>query len=139
MTAQFAENLRYNGEEVAIATNPLCDYFTMGGFRPDFSLSNTALWRGYIGSWEIINDRLYLIGLSATLGNGSEASLATVFPEFPDRVFAHWFSGIIRIPQGELLEYVHMGYASTYERDVFLDIERGVVMETRVQHNGAVT
>lgn len=29
-----------------------------------------------------------------------------------------------------------MGYGSTIERDLFLDVERGVVVATRVQHNG---
>lgn len=31
-----------------------------------------------------------------------------------------------------------MGYGSTFERDLFLDIERGVVVATRVHHNGTV-
>ena len=83
-----------------------------------------------------MSDRLYLIGLNGTLEGGAEASLATIFPDFPDRVFAHWYSGTIRIPQGKQLEYVHMGYGSTFERDLFLDIERGVVVATRVRHNG---
>ena len=59
-----------------------------------------------------------------------------MFPGFPDRVFAHWYSGTVRIPQGKQLEYVHMGYASKFERDLFLDIERGVVVSTRVRQNG---
>lgn len=64
------------------------------------------------------------------------ASLATIFPDFPERVFAHWYSGTIRIPQGKELEYVHGGYASVFERDLFLDVERGVVMKSQVRHNG---
>jgi hypothetical protein len=34
------------------------------------------------------------------------------------------------------IKYVHAGYGSKYERDLFLDIERGVVKNTRVRHNG---
>ena len=136
MTAQIAERLNYQGEDVAMCTNPLSDYFAMGGVRPCLVSNCTALWRGYVGSWEIVNDRLYLIGLNGTLEGGAEASLATIFPDFPDRVFAHWYSGTIRIPQGKQLEYVHMGYGSTFERDLLLDIERGVVVATRVRHNG---
>jgi hypothetical protein len=30
---------------------------------------------------------------------------------------------------------VHMGYASTYERDLMLQIERGVLRSTWVRHN----
>ena len=136
MTAQIAENLRYQGEDVAMCTNPLSGYFAMGGTNPHFQSNSTALWRGYIGSWEIVDERLYLVGLSGTLEDGTDATLATVFPDFPDRVFAHWYSGTIRIPQGKQLQYVHMGYGSTFERDLFLEIERGVIVATRVRHNG---
>lgn len=119
-----------------MCTNPLSDYFAMGGTNPRFESNCTALWRGYVGSWEIVDDRLYLVELSGTLEGGADATLATIFPDFPDRVFAHWYSGSIRIPQGKQLEYVHMGYGSTFERDLFLDIERGVIVATRVRHNG---
>ena len=136
MTAQIAENLLYQGEQVAMCTNPLSDYFAAGGFNPRFESNCTALWRGYIGSWEIVDDRLYLVGLEGTLEDGTEATLGTVFPDFPERVFAHWYSGTLRVPQGRQLEYVHMGYGSRFERDVFLDIERGVVVKTQVRQNG---
>jgi hypothetical protein len=136
MTAQIAEKLLYQGERVAMCTNPLNDYFAMGGFNPRFESTSTALWRGYVGDWEIVADRLYLVSLDGTLEDGNDATLETVFPGFPDRVFAHWYSGTVRIPQGKQLEYVHMGYASKFERDLFLDIERGVVVSTRVRQNG---
>ena len=136
MTAQFAERLRYQGEDVAMCTNPLGDYFAMGGINPHFQSNCTALWRGYVGNWEIVDERLYLVGLSGMLEDGADATLATIFPGFPDRVFAHWYSGTIRIPQGKQLEYVHMGYGSTFERDLMLDVERGVVIATRVRNNG---
>ncbi len=136
MTAQIAERLRYEGQDVAMCTNPLSDYFAMGGYSPRFASNCTALWRGHVGRWDIVDGRLYLVGLQGTLEDGSKACLATIFPDFPDRVFAHWYAGIIRVPQGKQLEYVHMGYASTFERDLLLEIERGVVKSTRVRHNG---
>lgn len=132
MTAQIAERLLYQGQTLSMCTNPLNDYFAFGGVSPRFQRSCTALWRGYVGHWE----SLYLLELHGTLEDGTPASLATVFPDFPERVFAHWYSGTLRIPQGKLLKYVHMGYGSTYERDLLLEIERGVVVATLVQHNG---
>ena len=137
MTAQSAEKLNYRGEDVAMYTSPLSDYFAMRGNYPRFEWNSTALWRCYLGSWEIVADRLYLIGLVAKFKDGADASLAIIFPEFPDRVFAHWYSGTIRLPQGQRLEHVRMGYGSTYERDMFLEVQRGVVVATRVQHHGA--
>ena len=136
MTAQIAEKLLYKDKRVAMCTNPLSEYFAMGGFNPRFQSTSTALWRGYVGGWEIVDDRLYMVSLDGILEDGTDASLETVFPGFPDRVFAHWYSGTLRIPQGKQLEYVHMGYASKFEQDLFLDIERGVLMADRVNHNG---
>jgi hypothetical protein len=136
MTAQIPERLLYQGRQVAMCTNPLSGYFAMGGRKPRFLCDSTALWRGYIGSWEIVDDRLYLISLQGKLENGADTTLETIFPDFPHKVFAHWYSGSIRIPEGKQIEYVHMGYASTYERDLFLEFERGVAVRKRMRNNG---
>ena len=136
MTAQYAENLSYDGEEYAMCAEPLEMYFNLTSLHPPFQSTTTALWRGYIGSWEIVDNRLYLVKLTGSLTSGGDASLATLFPDNPERVFAHWFSGTIRLPQGKLLEYVHMGYSSVYERDVYLVVENGVVTKTDIKVNG---
>ena len=133
MTVQVPETLLYQGEESGMSGAPLSDYFAMGGFEPRFAPSTSMLWRGYIGRWEIIDARLYLIGLEGTLEDGTEASVATIFPEFPDRVFAHWYSGRIRVPRGEILEYQFD--VGIFERDQLLDVERGVVVSTRIRQN----
>jgi hypothetical protein len=137
VTAQIPESLRYNGQQLAMCTNPLNCYFSMAGIFPGFVWCSTALARGYVGTWEISDGRLYLLALRGELQDGSMASLATFFPDFPTRVFAHWYSGTLRVPQGKLLKYVHQGYASISERDLFLDIEKGVLRSTKVRHNGA--
>ena len=139
MTAQIGEKLSYEGQEVSICNEPLGDYFAFAGIDPGFEFTCTALWRGYVGTWEIRNGRLYPIGLTGMLKTGSEANVATFFPDHPDRVFAHWYSGTLRIPQGKMLEYVHMGYGSTYEEDLMVVIYKGVVTETNVRHNGTST
>ena len=135
MTAQRAERLHYQGEEVAMYTHPLSDYFALSETDPPFVWTSTDCWRGYIGTWEIIDHRLYLVELRGSLKDGSEASIATIFPDFPDRVFAHWYSGTVRIPRGKRLQYVHMGYHSIFERDLLLEVERGVVTGSRLMRN----
>ena len=135
MTTQMGDLLIYQSESLGMATEPLNDFFTFGGSKPRFARTSTALWRNYFGTWEIVNDRLYLIGLEATMMDGSPANLETVFPGFPDRVFAHWYSGELHVPRGKLLRYVHMGYSSTYEKTFILDIANGVVTDTRIVQN----
>lgn len=139
MTAQIGEVLRYEGKTVRMCDTPLGDFFSLGGRRPDPDFDTygcTALWRGYVGTWEIVDGRLYLVDLAGEFEDGSPVSLGAVFPDFPDRVFAHWYSDTIRIPEGKLLKYVHMGFSSRYERDVFLSFRNGILTSTETRTNG---
>lgn len=120
-----------------MCSEPLDDYFQLAGIEPGFQCNCTALWRGYVGEWEITQGRLYLLKLTGTLEDGRPASLETFFPGFPERVFAHWYCGQIRLPQGRQLEYVHMGWASVYEQDLLIDFDKGQLTQTRVRHNSA--
>lgn len=83
----------------------------------------------------MLEDRLHLTNLAGRLEDGAKVTVATIFPGFPEKVFAQWYSGTLRIPQGELLKYVHMGYGSTYERDLLLDVQWGVVTARTVRFN----
>ncbi len=51
------------------------------------------------------------------------------------QVFAEWFSGEIRVPMGEMLEYVHMDYYSVYEKDLFITMENGIVIGQTTKSN----
>ncbi len=110
-------------------------YFSLAEIEPNLECTCTALWRGYVGTWEIIDEHLYLVGLSGRLKGGSEISVATFFPDYPKRVFAHWFSGKIRVPLGKCIRYVHRGYASNYEKDWFLTVDKGVITRNKVKAN----
>jgi hypothetical protein len=141
MTAQFSERLILRGETLALCENPLHHYLESSASTFKFMSTSTACWRGYIGTWAIENDRLYLVRLSGSArtsagGDVKDVTLADLFPDYPDGVFAHWFNGELRCPQGELLKYVHGGYASTYERDLFLEVRRGVLVGERLVVNG---
>lgn len=140
MTAQFSELLLLEGKQKALCSYPLASYFALGGESVAFRASSTALSRGYIGTWEILDQgqvqRLYLIRLQGSLQDESPVSLETVFPGYTERVFAHWFSGALRLPQGQLLHYVHGGFGSCYEQDLLVDVTRGVVTAKRVRVNG---
>jgi hypothetical protein len=137
MTAQVPETLVYNGETLSMCEEPFYQYLTLiGEDESPFEATNSANWRGYIGSWEIQNDRLYLIGLRGALKAGGAGSTETFFPGFSDRVFAHWFSGRIRAPRGRLLKYVHAGYASEYEQDIMFYVDEGVIESVEIKENG---
>lgn len=107
-----------------------------------FISRSTANWRGYIATWEVIEsegaERLYLAKLSANRSHSEKIGLTDLFPGF-DKVFAHWFTGELRCPQGELLNYVHGGYASTYEYDLMMEFKQGVLVHKYAKHNKSPT
>ena len=135
MTAQFREVLFYNGEELAMCNCPLNNFLRLSNCAKQFLCNCTALWRGYVGTWEIVDSRLYLIKISGEFVDGTPASLEAIFPGYPDRVFAHWYSGSLRIPFGKMVKYVHMGFGSVYESNLFLIIEKGVLVNTHQENN----
>ncbi len=80
---------------------------------------DSGCWRGYIGTWEIKQGRFFLVELSGdyNLGKG-------------EPIFVDWFSGEITIPKGEILNYIHAGFATVYEREQRIYIEKGVIVKS---------
>jgi hypothetical protein len=134
MTAQIHENLVLDGKRLTMAS---CPDLPEGHPRivevdPEVARTKpgshmyftTACWRGYRGTWKIARKRLYLTHLSGRKRLTGKAPL-----------FADWVDDILRVPQGKLLRYVHMGFGSKYEQEIRLTIEKGVVTSRRVFDN----
>jgi len=142
MTAQITEKLLYEGVELGMCSTPLDMFFRLAGISPEFRPPHSALRRGYVGTWEILSERLYLVGIKGELDVDIESkfrpekvNLRTFFPKFPKRVFAHWFSGILRVSRGKTLHYEHLGFLSVTEEDLFITLEKGVVTNVEVVKN----
>lgn len=133
--AQVPECLIHQGEVYAMTCEPLGAYFERVGHTPSFLADPTSPWRGYVGDWELVDGRLYLVKIRARYEDGDPVRLSDLFPGFHDRVFAHWFSGDVRVPRGELLDAVHAGHTSLYERDLFFRMDCGVVARSWVCQN----
>ena len=135
MTAQIKETLIYKGRKLNMAAEPLNKYLAK---RYDLQVLlnslGTACWRGYMGEWEIKGDKLYLVKLKINLNHETRNGVDCLFPGQKE-VFAEWFTGEIRVPTGDMLQYVHMGYASVYEKDIFLTFEEGILMDERIADN----
>jgi hypothetical protein len=168
--------------------------------KPHFEWLTTANWRGYSASWEIADDRLWLIGLCGRLDESPHEETSNL-PDFgfseanddpaencklivariealpeispgirqstacwcgssvPDTngvadrelangikieelfrsdinpVSAEWYSGLLRIPMGEMLEYHHGGFFTEYETDLIIEIDAGAVRRKWWIHN----
>lgn len=119
MTAQAHEKLIYDGEETSMAfCPPVPEHSRI--VKVDAQVRMTSFWRGYIGTWEIKNDRFYLTNLSLGFKLKGDEPL-----------FADWFTGMLRIPKGEELLYVHMGFGTIFERELHIHIKNGLVIKTQ--------
>ena len=90
----------------------------------EFCIFSTACWRRYRGTWEIKDARFHLVGLVGQI------RLAK-----PGPVFADWFTGVLRVPLGDELLYVHMGFGTVYEQEMHVMVEHGIVKGRRVYDN----
>lgn len=64
MTTQAKEKIYYKGKEYRMDNTPLDTYLREKKITLK-TISNSACWRGYIGKWEIKDDKLYLIDFSS--------------------------------------------------------------------------
>lgn len=136
-TAQFPEIIKVDGKTESLTAEPLGQYLD----NPDkFKILKehtnlgtcTALWRGYVGHWEIKNSKLLLNEIetgSCSKETRKVLPLDKLFPGKPQPVFADWYSGTLVMPRGKLVEYIHLGYASRYEKYLIMEIQKGLVVK----------
>lgn len=148
-TAQYPDRLIYLSADRDLFTNPLESYYKDASKeRPQFMIKpftmSSANWRGYIATWEIADDKLYLNKVESWLCDGAttkdeckQVQLVVLFSDkvISGRVLADWFSGELRVLDGKQIMYVHMGYGSVYERDLIFQVANGVVTGPRIIDN----
>ena len=176
MTAQTPDRIRFRprGATHSLCENPLDSFLRDRGLRKTRGgMMSSANWRGYVATWLLHRDRLWLTEVSSRgvivdrrKIEVDPTSKIEIEPEgdqpdgpgfapgpldgrpfsvdglFPDEhrppetpVFAEWYSGELRIPEGEMLRYVHGGYGTVHERDRLILIERGRLVRSWVRKN----
>lgn len=139
MTAQFAEEIAFQGMALQMLDTPLDLWLEISGQHKRFFPTASALERGYVGYWQVLDHRLYLVGIDGIFKNNCRPRLSDLFPGAGKRVFAHWVTREVRCPRGRMLRYSHAGFGSEFERDLFLRFKQGVLMGTREVVNGVST
>ena len=134
-TAQEPDTIVINNQLLPLNTNPLDEHIKIVGWEPPEEASIwSSNWRGYIAKWEIEAGNLILKEASILLKGGSfkdQKRQSIVEGLFPKKklIVATWYSGALIVPDGEMTNYVHMGYGSSYENYQVLRIQNGVVTE----------
>ncbi|HDY7459589.1 TPA: hypothetical protein RQJ47_002560 [Vibrio vulnificus] len=126
MTAQVSEVLIYNGEKVRLHSAPTIPeqhpHIQLDTKQPEFI--STACWRGYVGTWEITNRKLYLTSV--------DGKYIVTAP-----VFADWYCGTLVIPESEPGEYFHGGWGHDYAKNKLITIVNGEVTNVQYQNKMA--
>ena len=139
-TAQYPDKIFYDGKEYSLHTNPLESYFEKNpDKRPKGGIMSSALWRGYVATFEMRDSQLFVKDIQVqywdtTDKNNYDTKSKTVMTEvFPDKknVKVDWLSGLLVLPFGKLVNYVHMGYGSTYENYFLLEIDKGNFIKSK--------
>ena len=135
MTAQTHDYLSYSGITLRLAGPPLDSWLNSRRHRKlyYFRRGTSANRRGYVGYWTLRDGKLYLAKLlgrllvleANTWTEFQTNTLDALFPGHDGTVFASWFSGVLRCPYGNQLRYVHSGYSSVFEFDLFFQIKQG--------------
>ena len=138
MTAQARDILIYNKEKLLISSEPLESYLEKVKLPHKLVAPSTACWRGYHSKWAIDNKKLFLIewqGYIEKQGNMFDYQKVGMEYLFPDEefVFAKWFTGEIRIGMGDMVSYVHGGYESVQEGNMFLIFENGELVNEYIK------
>ena len=138
-TAQTPDWLLYHGDTLRLYSNPLEQWLEHLPQRPAELRGNssTACWRGYKATWQLENDRLYLVAIKPCGGRPiALAVLQQWFPlDDPQRIAATWVTGQLDVVLGKLLRYEHLGYESIYEQDWLLRFEQGKLVGQHTFNN----
>jgi hypothetical protein len=132
MTAQTPDTLILRGGHKTLVALPLSDWLEAHPPQEPFREMHTACWRRYVATWIIESDKLYLIAVRARWEDGRPVNIADLFPTDTWPVWADWFTGELRLQEGRMLEYRHVGFGSVYERERFIQVEHGQVLGERV-------
>lgn len=144
VTAQISDKILFKGTEYDLNSNPLEPFFERNpDRRPIGGIVSTALWRGYIAYFEIIDDQLFVTDIKIEVRDENsedsnrykwKSAYEQVFPN-TEKTKIDWYNGILIMPLGEMVEYVHMGYASTFTDYWLIEIENGTFNEARKYTN----
>jgi hypothetical protein len=139
MTAQAPERIILDGRPRELFADPLyrlCKHYRLDLSNPH--LYDTGNYRGYVGTWKIVDGRLQLVHLCWNSIKGEEpisdqlrqrllrAASAGKFP-----LHAHWVNGVFRIALGRRLVYSHHGWSHWFERERVIHLRAGKVERDR--------
>ena len=127
MTIQAGELLFYEGEKHYLINVPSIPDSIIQLIPRNLYEKSTACYRGYVATWEIKDDKLYLTDLSSSNYEFIQS------PPF----LADWFNGQIKFGTGN--KKLSSSWVSVYDYkfEIHLTIENGLVIEDIIFKNSS--
>ena len=120
MTTQVKERIIIDGEKYPLLNAlSLPEDDTKIKQKEGPTYTRSSCWRGYVGTWEIKDDKLYLIDFSS--------GKYDVLVNLP--ILADWISGTAKVATGEVKKSPSWTI-ETYETEMHLTFENGIVVKT---------
>ncbi len=138
MTQQIKEKLIYKGRLFRMESYPLDSYFSKQNIQ--FKHAATFNYRGYIGTWSIEDEKVYLVKFNWFMRapediDASEKEVVADLFRGREKVFAEWFTGEIKTFYGKRLFTSHLGLIELYRHELIFTIEKGVVISKKRKLN----
>lgn len=144
-TAQIPDYLIRGKDTIAIQSNPLEPYFEKNPIKQGIITSvSSGLWRGYIAYFKFENKKLVVENIykrdhfKDENGDYHERLISIYYDVFGEKLNfeCSFFSGVLICPIGKIIQYVHMGYSSIYERYNLIEVNEGIyIKEKEFTHN----
>ncbi len=127
MYGKVWEKFTTNGEEFTMEAVPLESYFNDIIKKPFEDWLNAACLRGYVGSWEVMDNKLFLTNLVAYGDTDPKVNLQFIFPN-QKTVFANWFTGELKICSGKIIQFCQKGTDDAlYEHEMTFTFAGGLL------------
>jgi hypothetical protein len=126
-TEQIPDKIIINGEKQNLKYRYLLEKFFEKNYEKKPRPKSTALWRGYIGTFEVIENQLYVIDVEIRESSFKLKSIMNeIFPN-QQKVKVDWFSGLLLVTYGGLIN----DNCICYEKYTLFEINDGSVVKVR--------
>jgi hypothetical protein len=144
-TPQIEDKIIYNGKEYKLQTAPLFGIYYMETYfkkypdkRPKSELMSTGLHRGYVATFEVKENLLYLNDIEIEVyANGK--NFPTKWKSVKNEIFPNqklikidWVTGLLVLPFGKTVDCgKYYGDNWTYENYVLLEMNKGILKRVK--------
>jgi hypothetical protein len=130
MSSLVPERIIYENNEYFLYSSPFEPYCSA---KKLYFTPETSADMGYYCTWELVGDKLYLEKLNGFNEANKPVTEKEYFEKIP--VFANWYTGLLRIQVGEILENMLFGYMVSFTEERRIEIESGIVKSNELLEN----